>query len=278
MALCTHKTKSLKGSCGRHVGKGFKYCAFHLKKMQAQIKHGRYAQAGILGIPAKHEGIYQDFMQSERPFELKVQFATMNALYRELRELLDDRALSRRDGILKELSSRLMETLKGNPEKVAKYVEYTVAHLDEVLLAYVPMFFTLSAGDLMMLADLLEKISKVAMNMKKIQEGITMKVEIDQKYLVSFVQQVVMPLFPSYELRQQLVQRMIQFTGTGKVPEEVFDVGPVVATVGAPEPLREPELVVTPEAVHEYAEEYAVLTADPDDWDDPHSDSGDGSE
>lgn len=303
MPLCVHVTRD--GSpCARHAKKNSKFCLMHKKSHSPVKDRGVKAPAKVLGVPAKYSAPYQEYLASPRPFDLRHQYATINALYLELRDIMETQAERRAMSLCLAVEDKVSQVLKGDPEKLAVIAKKVSEIVEELLPLHFPMTNALSVHDIDLLADKLEQISRVAMTMKKIQEGVKLEVSIDVDFLVRYLQQVILPILPTSDLRRQAAIRTRAFAGGRFNPEEVEILSGLLPagqpSMGAHTSGTGPGIVIpSPDAPHEELESTgaesdarsstesydpaspewgaALSSIDEDgEWNDPYSESGNG--
>ena len=94
------------------------------------------------------------------------------------------------------------------------------------------------------LAVILDTISKVAERMKKIQEGVTLNININAEMLTRFLVNVVFPSVPEPDRRSMIAGRARQFSVSAR---RTVDVALPEEIVGwEDEPARLPELSESP--------------------------------
>lgn len=273
--LCTHKTKN--GTCGAHAKKGGKYCAFHLKKAQANVTHGRYARPETLGVPAQYEGIYQEYLNSERPFDLRKQYAFINALYHEMRDTATLKAEARTEACTNGVVADLRAALhKADPAQLEKLSTFIRDSMDRNMHMSFPLTGRLNMDDLETLTQVLERISRVASTMKKIVEGVELKVSIDFDMLLRYVQHVILPILPTQELRSQAAIRTRAFSIGRFRPEEVAQLDGLV--IESPDTGQQLPVVVTASVAGRSESGLSAIAADftAGEYDEADSDPGDG--
>lgn len=220
MAQCVVKKKGGE-QCKGEAGTG-KYCPIHRHKFQKRIKHGKYAQTEImLGVPPKHLRTYQEFLKTEKPFDLSRELALLRTIFVELREAMDERRPQKVAAFLEQLTHELTRTLIGrklNPEMSKILAEdYLIPVIyDTFVLMWGVGVTMLDPDEAKDMTYILDTISKVAERMKKIQEGVTLNININAEMLTRFLVNVVFPSVPEPERRSQIAGRARQFSVTAR--------------------------------------------------------------
>jgi hypothetical protein len=217
-------TKSNGDSCNGNAGEG-KFCAYHRKKYSGSIKHGKFASKELLGVPKKYDGIYQDFLQDDKPFDLRREMALLRILYIEARELLDNANSDKSTLIEEEVLKKLSHIFKGSEEKVKPILDVVSQTLKSVLSNELPSE-NLTLSDIDAISKLLETISRVAERMKKIQEGVKLQVSIDTNILVKFLQKVVFPEVVEPDRRNRMIMRAsrLGLSRNNEIEDALYDV------------------------------------------------------
>lgn len=278
MPACSHKTKD--GTCRGSAKLGSKYCQLHLNRMKKQVKHGRYAKDDTLGIPVpvRYMPVYQDYVNSDAPYDLRKQFGMLNALLYEMREVMDQRAAGRITALLDGVATDLRSWLFNQPkEKVDALVSRVQSIVTEQVREHIPFSGRLTPDDLTQLGDELERVSRFAEKMKKINEGVELKVHLDFDTILRFLQQVILPILPTPQQRALAVQKTRDFAQGRYNPQEVVILDGYVQPADVPEQHASGVGADSPSPPVEESEPpnpFLSLYAPPvsDDWDDPHAD------
>jgi hypothetical protein len=208
MAQC--KAKNSKGEQCRLPGKDSGYCKHHYRPGIEGVTHGLTARRETLGIPDSYHDVYQSFYQSDAPTDLRRELAQSRTIFVELRDALlsgdkRDECASRIVGVLKEILEDEVPL-----SIIDEHSVVLVEKIVELLKPYMPLSnMRMETAD--GLTKLLDRTANIAQKMKKIQEGMVLKVEVNQTILVQFLQQVVFPVVVSTEQRQALAERASQF-------------------------------------------------------------------
>lgn len=228
MAQCVVKKKG--GiQCKGEAGSG-KYCPIHRFKYQKRIQHGKYAQTEIaLGVPPKQLRNFQEFLRTEKPFDLSRELALLRTLFVELRESLDERRPQKVATFLEQLHTEFVRALverKLNPEiaeQLSRGFLIPVVH-DNFVLMWGVGISMIDPDEAKDLTFILDTISKVAERMKKIQEGVTLNVSINAEMLTRFLVNVVFPSIPEPDRRQAIAGRARQFSVSARRTVDVSNV------------------------------------------------------
>lgn len=189
----------------------------------------------VKSVPEKYKGVYQEYLDSPRPFDLRQQYAIINALYYELRDIVDSRVGARLQALDEEFKDSLTSALAGtepSPEKILKATKISQIASNTMLYLlpqFVPVSTMLAQKDIESLSDLLERISRVAERMKKIQEGVELKVHIDMDMILKLTREVFLPILPTPQLKELALVRIRTFflTRSGSLREALKDDEPV---------------------------------------------------
>lgn len=192
-------------------------CSIHAKISQKKannLTHGQTAQPSTLGIPSGLQPVYQEFLQSEDPTNLKRELAQLRTLLVELRDETEKRIRLSTD----ETRTRLNETLEKtilkaligevgddtDMETTKEVVGKIKADVFHAILPYLPEF-KLDRATVYAFKDIIDTISKVAERMKKIQEGFTFRLTIDNTILLKFVKEVILENVEDGPTRRKIV-------------------------------------------------------------------------
>ena len=200
-------TKSDGTRCRGNAGEG-EYCPIHRRRFAKNVTHGRYAKPEIAhGVPLQYAGLYQEFIQDDKPFDLRREMALLRTLFVETRNNLDAGKLDKANKIEEAIVEQLSASLKGSPEKMRPLLTLIGQTVRQVLDDELDITSGMDLDEAEGLGRLLETISRVAERMKKIQEGVKLQVQIDTNILVRFLQHVVFPEIPEVERRQRMIMR-----------------------------------------------------------------------
>lgn len=179
----------------------------------SKIKHGLHVSAKKLGIPDRYEGLYQEFLDDGKPFDLRKEIALLRLLYVRMEEALTATGQQKIVAIEEAISSKLMKVY-GEKTKDAEKLQKTVSTLTSIATAVIAEELGVASLGLGLedLADHLEKITRAAERMKKIQEGVKLQVNIDTSILVRFIQDVVFHFVEDGRTRQQIIERAMKMS------------------------------------------------------------------
>lgn len=239
---CVHKKSNGLPCKGEAIGGGA-YCAYHKRKVAAaaiaSTTHGMRSKQETLGIPNSERLTFEEFHRLDKPFELTTELAYLRTVLVEIRKAMESQRDTSRDTFLEDLKERsehLLLEANMKPAVVEKLVGALFPVWVDIIEAYYGPVEPLQPEQFMLLADMIEKISRVAEKAKKIQEGITLNVEFGNVggILIKFVREIMFseihdPLPPAHELRANIVARVRNMNLTGRsvrqLPEpEVIDV------------------------------------------------------
>lgn len=206
MAKCVRKKKG-GVPCKGDAQEGSKYCAFHRKRLEANVTHGRTASPDVLGVPSRFTGVYQDFLNNPKPFDLRSEMAMLRTLYMELREHLDSQSVGKLDHVTDKVLDELAPKLKGSEELVQFLLTTVGQTLKATLMEEMDISWSASKDNIRELSDLLEKISRVAERMKKIQEGAKLEISLDVNLITRLLTTVVLPEVPEPDRRARIMQK-----------------------------------------------------------------------
>lgn len=179
----------------------------NLRQARRAVKHGLHTSPDVLRVPAKYEGVYQEFLKDDKPFDLRRELALLRVLHCRMEEALTNRGLDSVLNIQERIQKKLIEHYgekTTDPEKLDKLASLC-SHMVTAIVQNELGLASLGIG-LDGLADLLVKISVVAERMKKIQEGIKLQVNIDTSVLITFLQTIVFKHVRDHSARQEIIQ------------------------------------------------------------------------
>lgn len=179
----------------------------------SKIKHGMYSTAKNLGVPERFTGLYQEFLEEGKPFDLRRELALLRLLYVRMEEALTAAGQEKIDEIAADIESKLMK-IYGEKTKDAEKLQKTVSTLTALATTAISEHLGLASLGIGLedLADHLEKITRAAERMKKIQEGVKLQVNIDTSILVRFIQDVVFHFVEDGQTRQQIIERAMRMS------------------------------------------------------------------
>lgn len=185
----------------------------NLRQARKGLKHGAYSSPDVLRVPARYDGIYQQFLAEDKPFDLRRELALLRVLHCRMEDALAGRGEQVVSEIEETIADRVrkqFEKKTKDPERVAKVID-TLTQIAVSVIHEKMLMSSLGIG-LDDLADHVEKISRVAERMKKIQEGVKLQVQIDTNLLVRFIQDVVFHFVADTATRQQIIQRAMMLS------------------------------------------------------------------
>lgn len=180
---------------------------------KSSVKHGMYSTAKNLGVPERYTGLYQDFLDEGKPFDLRRELALLRLLYVRMEEALEATGSEKVQEIEEEIRSRLTK-IYGEKTKDAEKLQKTIQNLVAIATEAIQEKLGLASLGIGLddLADHLEKITRAAERMKKIQEGVKLQVNIDTNILVRFIQDVVFHFVEDGRTRQQIIERAMRMS------------------------------------------------------------------
>lgn len=199
--------------CQGKAKKGEYYCTFHRNKLRQDMEKRR-SQAEVYGIePDGQEAFtFEQFHSLHKPFELYSELAYLRTILTQIRRQYELSRVNKREEVLNDLSGAIAARFAdaGMQPRVASALLEAMSEIHETVLDH--HYGSTSAwtpGEFMVLADMIEKVSRVAEKAKKIQEGITLVVDFKNvgPYLTRFVRDVVFPEVDSKQ-RKAIVQRV----------------------------------------------------------------------
>lgn len=225
MPQCVAK-KSSGEMCKARAKEGDKYCATHRARASSAVQHGRRSVAETLGVPKTEQLTFDEFHALNKPFELTTELAYLRTILVEQRKAMEVQRDTARDTFLEDLQERsIHHLLEANMKEsvVEKLVDALHPIWVSIIEAYYGPVEPLQPEQFQMLADMIEKISRVAEKAKKIREGITLNVEFKNvgQILVRFVRECMFseihdPLpKTARELRANIVARVRNMNLTG---------------------------------------------------------------
>jgi hypothetical protein len=209
MATCSAK-KASGDRCKGKPSAGSKYCGFHQKRFGGAITHGRSASAELLGIPQTVHNTFEEFHQRNKPFELHTELAYVRTLMVEQRKAMEATRDSARQALfedLQERSTNLLMEANMKPAVIDKLIGALVPVWQDVVEGHYGPAEPLQPEQFQMLADMIEKTSRIAEKAKKIQDGITLNVDFKNvgPILIRFVREIIFSQVHDVETRQNIV-------------------------------------------------------------------------
>lgn len=207
------------------------------------LKHGKHASAKTLGVPERYTGLYDEFLAEGKPFDLRRELALLRLLYVRMEEALEAKGDEKVQEIEAEIRAKLLK-IYGEKTRDAEKLEKTITNLVAIATEAISEKLGLASLGLGLddLADHLEKITRAAERMKKIQEGVKLQVNIDTNILVRFIQEVVFHFVEDGHTRQQIIERAMRMSiPNSEVPRAA---------------LAAPREVITPETVDPLGAEF----------------------
>lgn len=209
--------------CNGVAKAGYKYCHYHRKTYSKNVRHGRTASPELLGIPHNKQLTFQEFYESQKPFELIGELAYLRTLLVEQREAMEATRPSFRENILRDfatLGSMDLVEAGVSDDAALKILDVLSPRLQVILNEYHGPVEPLSAQQYSMLGDTIERISRTADKAKRIAEGITLNVDFGsvQHTLIRFVREVIMREIRDPDDRARIVSRVREMNLTGDRP------------------------------------------------------------
>lgn len=207
MPPCVHKKSNGLPCQGRAADDGL--CSFHRKKATRTQTSGAYSKA-VPGVPLKYDGIYQDFLKSEKPFELRHEIALLRMMYVEMRDIIESNREEKIDTLIDAVKDHLDKTINRRPEH-EEMIQGLLELIAQTTRLKFKTEFTASLSsieELREVSDLLMKTVKAAEIMKKIQEGIKIQVQIDTNLLIRIIQQAIYPVVTETDRRARIIQNL----------------------------------------------------------------------
>lgn len=222
MPRCIAKKKD-GNQCKGTAKQGEQWCGYHRKRFGSKTTHGRYASAELLGIPQNEKMTFDQFYADEKPFELGKELAYLRTLLVEQRKAMEMSRPNFRNAILTDFREQGLSDLtsSGVPgEHAEAVIALLSSRVEEVLNEYHGPAEVLSPGDYATLADLIERIARVAEKAKRIAEGITLNVDFRNVglVLVKFVREVVMAEVKDQNVRARIVEKVRAMNLTTTTP------------------------------------------------------------
>lgn len=222
MARCEAKTKT--GQCRSEAGEN-KWCHYHRQKYSRMVKHGLSASPELVGIPKNRVMTYKEFLAKEKPFELFSEIAHLRTLLTEVREALNcdpEERASELCSLAKDCIVAHLTHKKGmSPEKAEKVATLAQEGVYEAFQQTMggPKGWNLLDKErraaIKLVSDLIEQVANVAEKAKRIQDGITIHVQIDTEYLVKFIQDIVFRVVHSPHDRGRILNLLQRYRGDG---------------------------------------------------------------
>lgn len=224
MELCrANKTDGT--PCEARQKKGELYCAFHYKKLAKQADKKTDELGDLLGIQPGEQLTFQKFHELAKPFELYQELAYLRTLLTSYRKSIEMNLDSKRADLLKELSESVYAHFLDvgvKQETADKFKEMLSPIYESILDHYYGPAEPLQPEVFNQLADMIERISRVAERAKKIQDGITLNVNLPSvgPILVNFVREVVFSVVTAPEQRKEIIHqvRRMNLLGTENKP------------------------------------------------------------
>jgi hypothetical protein len=208
MAQCKARLKSgLR--CRSQAGED-EFCPKHRTRKIRRNPFQKRVNPDELRVPRKYYGVYQSFLNSEEPYNLKAELAIQRTLFVEARDHLEQRSEERQENFLEYVESQLKEKVKGDPGRLQALVQRIRSILQEGLEKFYPSLCG-SMEDFKTLSSLLDQTARTAERMKKIQEGVKMEIRLDKEMLISWLKFVVFPFVTDPAIRGAMVQRAATF-------------------------------------------------------------------
>ena len=188
---------------------------------------------GVPGVPALYTGLYQDFLNDPKPFDLRREMAMLRSLFVEARTNLDSHTNEKGEKIEKEILQRMASQLDADKETIKAILSVAGNAIHAVLQEELDLS-CMSLEHSIELGGFLEQISRVAERMKKIQEGVKLNVAIDTTVLMRFLHTVVFPVVPEHDRRNRMVELASQ-VAVSAAPQTALPLPTVDAIFGVEE-------------------------------------------
>lgn len=217
----------------------------NVRQARKRIVHGKNASAAALGVPETYHDTYAHFVSEDKPFDLRREMALIRVLYQRMEDHLHTQSGNTIEMIANSIEEKLAR-IYGEKTKDKEKLAGIIRTCSQVATQVVKDELGLSAiklDDLMDLSDHIEKISRVAERMKKIQEGVKLQVNIDTNLLVKFIQEVVYPFVPERSVRSAMIEQAMRLSLPNRVEREAN---------------TQPRTAVTPENLNPLGELEAV--------------------
>lgn len=232
MSLC-RETKSDGSPCTARARKGELYCTFHLRQHQKRQQKAITSTTELLGISGGEALTFQKFHEVAKPFELYQELAYLRTLLTSYRKSIEMNLDTRRKELLEELSTSVYNSFidGGMKEAVAeKIMEVLHPIYTSILDHYYGPAEPLQPEAFNQLADMIERISRVAERAKKIQDGITLNVQLPSvgPILVNFVRDVVFTVITSPQQRKEIVEAVRRMNLLGVAPTNSLPAGEII--------------------------------------------------
>lgn len=221
MDLC-RATKTDGTPCTARQKKGELYCAFHFKRLSKQADQKSGEVADLLGIQPGEAMTFQRFHELAKPFELYQELAYLRTLLTSYRKSIEMNLDSKRGELLNDLSESVFAHFLDvgvKEETATKFQTMLKPIYESILDQYYGPAEPLQPEVFNQLADMIERISRVAERAKKIQDGITLNVQLPSvgPILVNFVRDVVFSVVTSPVQRKEIIEsvRRMNLLGLG---------------------------------------------------------------
>lgn len=162
--------------CDKQIPETEKFCAYHRKKYQSSVRHGRNADPRVLGIPNNKVATFEAFQNDPEPLELLNELAYLRTLLVELRESLESNRHTRRARLESNLTESWNDWFaqwKLKPENHSKVMAFLNNTLRETLDIHLGPSMPFNPTEISQLTALIEAISRTAEKAKKIKDGYT---------------------------------------------------------------------------------------------------------
>jgi hypothetical protein len=207
---------------------------------------------------------YKEFLAKEKPFELFSEIAHLRTLLVEVREALDEDPEERADAVCELAKDCIVGHLthkKGmSAEKAERVSELAQEGMKEALRQSLGgnkgwnLLDKERRESIKLLTGIIDQIATVAEKAKRIQDGITIHVDIDSAYLVRFVQDIVFRVVHGANDRHRILSLLQRYRGDGTFDEVPAEDDYKMLTAPAYQEI-EPDSVTTIEEEEEYEDE-----------------------
>ena len=169
-----------------------------------------------LGVPEGYQKYFERKLLSNEPMKLTQELALLRTWFAFGAEILTINAstsVNQFFELLEEgLKNTLMRRLELDEQDIDALVQSFKIDNYKLLQTTVPKY-DVTPKMIKELSDVLSTVAKTADTMKRIEDGITLKVEIDSNVLLNFTKNVIYPVIKDPESLKELEQRMRKFVG-----------------------------------------------------------------
>lgn len=225
MNLC-RATKSDGSPCTAKQKKGELYCAFHFKKL-AKVAESKATEVGdLLGISPGEVMTFQRYHELAKPLELYREIAYLRTLLTSYRKSIEMNLEGKRTELLEELKTSVQSSFQDGgmkEEVVTRLCELLNPIYESILDHYYGPAEPLQPEVFNQLADMIERISRVVERAKKIQDGITLNVQMPSvgPILVNFVRDVIFTVVTAPHQRKEIIEAVRRMNLLGTSPRAI---------------------------------------------------------